>query len=93
MAFSLVKNVGLLKNQGISSEFLSFAAALSKGSFGQCRSSSTAPVPQETGKNLLGSDMEGKYSPFQVSLLLLTGHWKITFQLIIHVNMIFHKLV
>ena len=77
MAFSLVKNVGLLKNQGISSEFLSFAAALSKGSFGQCRSSSTAPVPQETGKNLLGSDMEGKYSPFQVSLLLLTGPWKI----------------
>ena len=70
MAFSLVKNVGLLKNQGISSEFLSFAAALSKGSFGQCRSSSTAPVPQETGKNLLGSDVEGKYSPFQVSLLL-----------------------
>ena len=76
MAFSLVKNVGLLKNQGISSEFLSFAAALSKGSFGQCRSSSTAPVPQETGKNLLGSDMEGKYSPFQVSLLLLTWPWE-----------------
>ena len=70
MAFSLVKNVGLLKNQGISSEFLSFAAALSRGSFGQCRRSSTAPVPQETGKNLLGSDVEGKYSPFQVSLLL-----------------------
>ena len=68
MAFSLVKNIGLLRNQGVSSEFLSFAAALSRGSFGQCRSSSTAPVPQETGKNLLGSDMEGKYSPFQVFL-------------------------
>ena len=68
MALSLVKNIGLLRNQGVSSEFLSFAAALSRGSFGQCRSSSTAPVPQETGKNLLGPDMEGKYSPFQVFL-------------------------
>jgi len=75
MAFSLVKNVGLLKNQGISSEFLSFAAALSKGTFGQCRSSSTAPVPQETGKNLLGSDVEGKYSPFQVDFKKNKAEW------------------
>jgi len=66
MALSLVKNIGILRNQGFSSEFLSFAAALSKGNIKQCRSSSTAPVPKETGNNLLGSDMEGKYSPFKV---------------------------
>jgi len=66
MAFSLVKNIGILRSQGFSSELLSLAAALSKGHVKQCRSSSTAPVPQETGNNLLGSDMEGKYSPFKV---------------------------
>ena len=67
MALSLVKNIGILRNQGFSSELLSFAAALSKGNIKQCRSSSTAPVPKETGNNLLGSDMEGKYSPFKVN--------------------------
>jgi len=66
MAFSLVKQIGILRNQGAQSELLSFAAALSKGRFGQCRSSSSAPVPQETENNLYGRDMKGKYSPFQV---------------------------
>merc|ERR1712141_523499 len=70
MVFSLGKNIGILRSQGFSSEILSLAAALSKGNVKQCRSSSTAPVPQETGNNLLGSDMEGKYSPFKVNLCI-----------------------
>ena len=66
MAFSLARNLGLLRQQGCSSDLLSFAAAISRGNFGQNRCSSTAPVPQESNKNLYGADTAGKYSPFQV---------------------------
>ena len=68
MAFSLARNLGLLRQQGCSSDLLSFAAAISRGHFGQNRCSSTAPVPQESNKNLYGADTAGKYSPFQVRL-------------------------
>ena len=68
MAFSLARNLGLLRQQGCSSDLLSFAAAISRGNFGQNRCSSTAPVPQESNKNLYGADTAGKYSPFQVRL-------------------------
>ena len=66
MAFSLARNLGLLRQQGCSSDIISFAAALSRGNFGQGRSSSTAPVPQESEKNLYGVNRAGKYSPFEV---------------------------
>lgn len=66
MAFSLARNLGLLRQQGCSSDLLSFAAAISRGNFGQNRCSSTAPVPQESNKNLYGADTAGKYSPFQI---------------------------
>jgi len=64
MALSLARNIGMLR-QGSSTEFLSLASALSRGTFWQCKSSSTAPVPQGE-KNLYGDDREHKYSPFQV---------------------------
>ena len=66
MAFSLARNLGLLRQQGCSSDLLSFAAAISRGNFGQNRCSSTAPVPQESNKNLYGAERAGKYSPFEV---------------------------
>ena len=66
MAFSLARNLSLLRQQGCSSDIISFAAALSRGNFGQGRSSSTAPVPQESEKNLYGVNRAGKYSPFEV---------------------------
>jgi len=64
MALSLARNIGMLR-QGSSTEFLSLASALSRSTFWQCKSSSTAPVPQGEN-NLYGSDREGKYSPFQI---------------------------
>jgi len=85
MAFSLAKNITLLRYQGCSSEILPFATALSRGKFGQCRSSSSAPVPQEEGKNLLTGlefdrdnrtpDRAGKYSPFQIDPKKNKGEW------------------
>jgi len=75
MALSLAKNIGLLRNQGCSSEFLSFAAALSRGKLGLCRSSSSAPVPQEEGKNLYGAERAGKYSPFQIDPKKNKSEW------------------
>jgi len=65
MALSLARNIGLMRSQGFNSEFLSLASALSRSTIGQSKSSSTAPVPQHE-KNLLGKEMEGKYSPFQI---------------------------
>ena len=67
MALSLARNIGLLRNQGSCSEFLSLASALSRSTLGQCKSSSSAPVP-ESDKNLYGEDRHGKYSPFQVNI-------------------------
>lgn len=67
MALSLARNIRLLRSQGSCPEFLSLASALSRGTLGQYKSSSTAPVPQGE-KNLYGDDREGKYSPFQVNI-------------------------
>jgi len=74
MALSLVRNIGLLRNQAPCSEFLSLASALSRSTLGQCKNSSTAPAPQGE-KNLYGNDREGKYSPFQVDLKKNKVEW------------------
>ena len=74
MAVSLAKSISLIKHQGCSSEILKLSASLIRGTyFGNCRTSSNAPVPQKSGENLYGEDREGKYSPFQVIFIEKTA--------------------
>lgn len=77
MALSLAKTVKLLRHQGCSSDFLSFATVLTKGgTFGPlCRATSSAPVPQDKAKNLYGADTVGKYSPHQMDFKKNKVEW------------------